>query len=115
MRSSKACSARSRRPRAERRRARVAATMRPLRWSPADLENQAVEVARIVGQQFTPAVGDDDGVGMTETADLVVVERGLDREHHPGLERGRVTDVQERRLVVSEAGPMTGVLPPIPL
>src|SRR5256884_9195768 len=50
---------------------------------------------------------------MTEAADLRVVETWLDREHHARLERRVVADIEERRLMVSEADRMAGVLAPI--
>src|SRR5262245_61894726 len=76
-------------------------------------DREAFEVARVLGEELVPVVGDDDRVGVAEAADLVVVEPRLDGEHHPRLERRRVADVEERRLVVSEPGPVTGVLPPV--
>ena len=54
----------------------------------SDWKRQALDVAGVVGEDLDPAVlGDDDGVGVPETAEARLVEAGLDREHHPCLER----------------------------
>ena len=63
---------------------------------------QALDVARVVGEDLDPVVGDDDGVGVAEAAEPLLVDAGLDREDHPGLDRRVVADVEERRLVVAQ-------------
>src|SRR5439155_15886165 len=67
------------------------------------LNRQALEVSRVVGQQVDPVGRDDDRVGVAQAADRAVVDAGLDREHHAGLDGSRVADVEERRLVVAQA------------
>src|SRR5580698_3401702 len=50
---------------------------------------------------------------MPESADLGVVEAWLDGEYHAGPQRGRVSHVDERRLVHPEAGAVSHVLAPV--
>ncbi len=69
---------------------------------------------RVVGQLLHPVLGHDDRVGVTEAAESGVVQAGLDREHHSGLEHRRVAEVEERSLVIAQADPVAGVLPPVP-
>src|SRR5579859_3316978 len=76
-------------------------------------DDEALEVVRVVGEEFVSVFGHSDGVGMPESADLGVVEAWLDGEHHAGLQRRRVSHVDERRLMHPEAGTVSYVLAPV--
>src|SRR5438876_847488 len=78
-----------------------------------DRQRQALEVARVVRQEFDPVVGDRDGVGMPKASEACGVETWLDGEHHSRLDLRVVTDVEERALVIAEADAMTDVVLPV--
>src|SRR6266536_4117807 len=72
------------------------------------LDGQALEIARVVGEDLDSVLGDDHGVGVAEAADVARVDAGLDGEDHAGLDQRVVADVEERRLVVAQADRMAG-------
>src|SRR5262245_44797301 len=73
---------------------------------------QALDVARVVGEDLDAVLGDDHGVRVAETADVALVDPRLDREHHALLDGCVVAEVEERRLVVAEPDAVADVLAP---
>jgi MFS family permease len=67
----------------------------------SDRDREALDVGRVVREQVDPILGDDDGVRVTEASDRGLVQPRLDREDHARLEDRGVSDVEERRLVVT--------------
>src|SRR5438105_1878613 len=73
-------------------------------------DGEALQIAGVVGQHSQAVVGDEDGVGVAEAAEVGGVETGLDGEDHAGPKLGLVADVQERPLVVAQADGVAGVV-----
>src|SRR4051794_33729047 len=73
-------------------------------------DDQAVEVARVVGGQLAAVVGDDDRVGVAEAAEAGDVEARLDREDHARREDCLVVEVDEGLLMALQADAVPGVV-----
>src|SRR5262245_15501867 len=73
---------------------------------------QAVQVSRVVGEDLDAAGGYVNSIRVAKATKSLFVDTRLDREDHPGLERGLIALVEEGRLVVPKADPVARVLAP---
>src|SRR5690606_31424899 len=75
--------------------------------------DQVGNAAGVVRDQLAPGFRDQDGIGVPEPTESGHVKSWLHREHHAGLQRALVADVEERALMNALAQAMANVVAPV--
>ncbi len=79
----------------------------------SERDGEAGQIARIVGQHFDAILGDEDRIGVAETAYPRRVQSRLDGEDHARLEHGVIARIEEGTFVIAQANRVAGVVLPV--